>query len=325
MSSGLSAGRVWVRLPNWLGDVVMALPLLRALKADSPDTELTLVGKSAFAPLVERLAVADRFVALPPKGAGYYRAFYRRRAQRPDRYLLLTRSLRGDLEAWLAGGQRRLGLVRPGDFRPLLTDAFKLPADTDLTAVHQTTLWERMARYFGVEAAFDYAPLHGTAPRSGARVGLICGSENSPEKRWPVASWRGLVERLLTAQPGIDIALYGTPGDREITDRVCADLDSARVVNRAGETDLPAFCDALAGCAVVCCNDTGGMHLANVLGSPVVALFGPTNPVRTGPAFAAPRTVLQPDGCPATGGAPIENIGVDRCAAAVLAALSAEG
>ena len=50
-------------------------------------------------------------------------------------------------------------------------------------------------------------------------------------------------------------------------------------------------------------NDTGGMHLANALGVPVIALFGPTNPVRTGPVFAAPVRILQPPGCPPTGGA----------------------
>jgi ADP-heptose:LPS heptosyltransferase len=68
------------------------------------------------------------------------------------------------------------------------------------------------------------------------------------------------------------------------------------------------FAEALSGCTVVVCNDTGGMHLANLLGVPVVAVYGPTNPVRTGPIFEAPRAIVQPHGCPLTGGVALANL-----------------
>ena len=74
----------------------------------------------------------------------------------------------------------------------------------------------------------------------------------------------------------------------------------------------------IARCAVLACNDTGGMHLANMLGVPVVAVFGPTNPVRTGPVFEARAAVLQPPGCPATGGADIAGVTAERVTAAVI-------
>ena len=65
------------------------------------------------------------------------------------------------------------------------------------------------------------------------------------------------------------------------------------------------------------CNDTGGMHLANMMGTPVVVVFGPTNPVRTGPIFDAPKHILQPEDCPATGGLAIDGVTADRVLAAV--------
>jgi heptosyltransferase II len=89
------------------------------------------------------------------------------------------------------------------------------------------------------------------------------------------------------------------------------------VENRAGKTSLVEFAAALTECAVLVTNDTGGMHLANALGVPLVALFGPTNPVRTGPVFAAPATLLQPPGCPATGGASLSNLEPERVIAAI--------
>lgn len=317
--------RFWVRLPNWLGDVVMALPVLRAIRAARPDFEFTLIGKAAFQPLVERMGVADHFIPLPERGPGYFRAFYEKRKQYPETYLLLTNSLRGDLEAFLTRCLQRFGMVRPGKRRPLLTDAYRLPDKIDETRMHQTLVWEQMARSYGLREPLDYKPLDGYGIERGAQgVGLICGTENSPEKRWPVAHWRSLIESLLASVPEIRIVLYGTPGDRPITEAVAQGFDCEQVVDRAGQTNLSEFCDELSACAVVCCNDTGGMHLANMLGTPVVAIFGPTNPVRTGPVFDAPKAVLQPEGCPVTGGMPIDAVSPEKARDTALTFLKGE-
>lgn len=314
--------RFWVRLPNWLGDVVMALPVLRAIREARPDFHFTLIGKQAFAPLVERMGVADSFMPLPPRGGGYFRAFWQMRKDYPDTYLILTNSIRGDLEAWLTGCAQRFGMVRPGKRRPLLTHPFHLPDSIDESQVHQTMVWERMARKYGLKAPLDYAPVaKPDSNRESRQVGLICGTENSPEKRWPVEHWRALIEGLLDSVSDVRIVLFGTPGDRTITEAVARGFDPGQVVDRAGQTNLSEFCDELSACAVVCCNDTGGMHLANMLGTPVVAVFGPTNPVRTGPVFEAPKVILQPEGCPATGGMAIDRVAPGRARGAVLSFL----
>src|ERR1019366_1151647 len=171
--------RVFVRLPNWLGDVVMTLPLLRALRASRPDAELTLIAKPQFLPLLESWGVAERLHPLPPQGLGYFAHFWRLRRAYPDTWLLFTNSLRGDLEARLAGCPQRFGLVRSGKHRPLLTHAYRVPADFDERAHHQLELWENFLRHFGLAAAPDRTPVASScvSPVPGAApIGLICGS-----------------------------------------------------------------------------------------------------------------------------------------------------
>lgn len=304
--------RIWIRMPNWLGDVVMALPLLRALRKGRPDMEITLIGKAAFKPLFDRLEVGDQFIPLPKQGRGYFSEFYKQRHQYPDCYLLFTNSFRSDLEAFLTRCDQRLGMLRPGKKRPLLTAPYPLPAAIDETKVHQTKVWEDMFRHYGLLEALDTTALaRNVDAQARPQIGLICGTENSPEKRWPVSHWRQLVEQVIATHPDVEILLFGTPADDAITREVATDFPTDRITNLAGKTNLDEFCDGLKHCRAIVCNDTGGMHLANMLGTPVVAIFGPTNPVRTGPVFDAPAAILQPEGCPATGGMPIDQVTAD--------------
>jgi ADP-heptose:LPS heptosyltransferase/lauroyl/myristoyl acyltransferase len=289
--------RVYVRLPNWLGDVVMALPLLRALREGRPDAEVTLVGKPQFRALLERWKIADRYETLPPAGRGYFAHFRGLRAAYPDVWVLFTNSARGDIEAWLARSPQRFGIVRRGKRRPLLTHAYHVPGDFDERAHHQLELWEAFVRHFGLQAPVDRSPVL-PAPLAGAGIGLIAGSENNPEKRWPVGHWR----ELIAAFPQEKFTLFGTANDQAITREIASDFGD-RVEDLAGRTSLPEYAERLRACRLLVTNDTGGMHLANALGVPLIALFGPTNPVRTRPVFSAPVTILQPPGCPPTGGA----------------------
>jgi heptosyltransferase-2 len=307
--------RIWIRLPNWLGDVVMALPLLRALRASRPDAEFTVVAKPQFLPLLADWAVADKLHALPPRGPGYFLHFWKLRAEFPDVWLLFTNSLRGDLEARLTCCRQRFGLIRRGKSRPLLSHAYRVPSDFNESTHHQLELWENFLRHFGLSGAPDRVPLSTLSSQlsTDQPIGLICGSENAPEKRWPVAHWRTLIE----AFPAERFVLLGTANDAPITAAVAAGFDSGRIENLAGRTTLPEFAARLRTCRLLVTNDTGGMHLANALGVPLIALFGPTNPLRTGPVFTAPTRILQPTACPPTGGAPLANLTPETVATAL--------
>lgn len=326
LARGLTAAphrtRIWIRLPNWLGDVVMALPLLRALRVSRPDAEIVLVAKKQFLPLLESWRIADRCHALPPRGFGYFFRFWRLRSEYPDVWLLFTNSLRGDFEAWLTGCRQRLGIMRVGKRRPLLSHVYRVPAEFDERTHHQLELWENFLRHFGLNAPPDRSPLStfNSQLSTNQPIGLICGSENNPEKRWPVAHWRALIE----AFPAERFVLFGTVNDQPITSAIAAGFAASRIENLAGKTTLPVYAERLRACRLLVTNDTGGMHLANALGVPLIALFGPTNPIRTGPVFAGPTRILQPPGCPAAGGAALANLAPETIAALVRDLLAAE-
>ncbi len=308
--------RIWVRLPNWLGDAVMALPLLRALRVSRPDAEINVLGSARLLPVIAAAGVADRLHPLPRRGsAGYFLYFWRLRQAYPDVWILFTNSFRGDAEARLAGCPQRFGIVRSGRPRPLLSHRYSLPAGFDEAGHHQLKLWEDFLKHFGLAVPPDLAPLPAGLGPLGApgAIGLIAGSENDPAKRWPVAHWRRLIEAL----PAERFVLFGTPGDRPIAAAVAAEFPAGRIEDLAGKTDLEAFAGRLRSCRLLVSNDTGGMHLANALGVPVIALFGPTNPVRTGPVFSAPYRILQPPGCPAHGGENLSGLDPETVIAAV--------
>lgn len=313
--------RIWIRLPNWLGDVVMALPLLRALRVSRPDAEIVLVAKTPFIPLLESWRIADRCHALPPRGPGYFLHFWRLRSEYPDVWLLFTNSLRGDSEAWLTGCRQRFGLVRAGKPRPLLSHFYRVAAGFDERTHHQLELWENFLRHFGLNTPPDRSPLSTFNSQLSTNwpIGLICGSENNPEKRWPVANWRALIE----AFPAERFVLFGTLNDQPITSAIAAGFNATLIENLAGKTSLPAYAERLLTCRLLVTNDTGGMHLANALGVPLIALFGPTNPIRTRPVFTGPTRIVQPPGCPSTGGGSLAELTPGAVAGAVRNALAA--
>lgn len=299
--------RLWIRMPNWLGDVVMAIPLIRAIRVSRPDAEITLVARKQFIPLLESAGIADELHPLPARGWQYWRHFWQLRRRHIDVWILFTNSFRGDLEARLSGTRQRFGIVRPGKRRPLLSHAYVVPADCDERTHHQLELWENFLRHFGLHSTPDRTPLSSSLPVSherDLRIGLIPGSENNPEKRWPVKHWRALIEGL----PEASFVILGTPNDLPIANSVAAGFEASRVENLAGKTDLLGFASALQSLRLLVTNDTGGMHLANALGVSLIALFGPTNPVRTGPVFSGLASILQPSQCPPTGGGDLMNL-----------------
>lgn len=284
-----------IRLPNWLGDICMALPIIRALQAnvlrDNPSAQFTLLMLPQYVSLMQKLEITGKCEALPKKGAGYFMRCLTRRGQF-DAHILFTNSQRGDLEAWLMGAKARFGVAMPNRQRRLLTDRYVLNANFDQETMHQTALWVDYAKHFGWLEAPMLAPYSNVQPVAENNIALICGSSNAPEKRWGIQNWQQLIQQLVTQFD--QVTLLGTAEDRVICDQVQSVVaDTNKVQSLAGKTSLSGLVDVMRQQRLVIGNDTGGLHLANVLGVPVMGIFGPTNPVRTKPIHHAPVVVVQ--------------------------------
>ena len=125
---------------------------------------------------------------------------------------------------------------------------------------------------------------------SGKKI-LLCPGARWMNKRWPVDWFRQLAQMLCSAYPDHRIEVIGGPDDVELGEQICAVLP-AQCQNFAGRTSLREMVELIRSADLLVTNDTGPMHIAAALGVPVVSLFGPTNPKRTGP-YGAGMAALQ--------------------------------
>ncbi len=278
----------FVRMPNWLGDTIMAIPVLQAIRKGRPDVKFTLVCKSQFIPLLKKFSLGEEFITLPEHSIFYFYKFKKLLTTKPENYLLFTNSLRGDLEAFISGSKQRFGMEKKGRRRPLLSHVFN-PSLIDgirVDDLHQTDLLKKMAIFFGLQEKVSSDPF--CLPKNNRKfykVGMVPGSSNSPEKRWPAGNWVSLIQKLSALNEALTFHLYGTEEDKKITSYISSQCRAGCVFDEAGKTNLSQLTDELSSCSLVIGNDTGSMHLANMVSTPVVVLFGPTNARKTKPFF----------------------------------------
>ena len=300
----MAATTVVVRGPNWLGDTVMALPALAALRAGMPGARITFVGR--WASLLRGQGVADDLIEYP-RDRRRRRALNRALAGDPaDLALLLPTSFEAALAAWRWRARRRIGFDGDGR-RPLLTGAEPRP----LPRQHQIDEYRRLVEALGIAAPADRPRLAvppdaaaehavaallrdaGIAP--GAKpVGLHLGVAGGAAKRWPVESFAALADRLSAA--GLAPLLLGGPEDAPLAGRALAAARSAppSLVGKDRPALLPHLLARLGG---LVSGDTGVAHLAAALGVPTVTLFGPTDPALTAPRGPAADLVVGPAPC----------------------------
>ena len=296
--------RLVVRLPNWLGDAVMAVPALVAVRGALPQTHLALAGDSSVLPVFEEESAVrpEQLVAISKSTAQSVL-----REGRFDTILLLTNSFRTAWVARQSGIPARWGYAA-GARGPLLTKAVRRSRE----GVHQSEYYLRLVHglgLYGTPEGLQYTegiaaspPLpqlgvtestrtratwlleqHGLPPGT-VTVGFAPGAAYGHAKRWPPDRVARVIERLFRER-GIRAVLVGAAGDREagraIESTLPADIG---VVNLIGRTDLRLLMGVIRACRAFVSNDSGAMHLAAALGIPVTAIFGPTNERATAPA-----------------------------------------
>jgi heptosyltransferase-2 len=302
--------RLVVRAPNWLGDAVMALPALGAVRAAFPDTRIAIAAMASIAPIFEEDTPADQDELIPLGGADFVRAPARHQAGeghgRPrkevaalaagkfDAVLLLPNSFRAAWIARSAGIPERWGYG--ANLRGwLLTRAIAKPKDRHL---HQSAYYRELARGLGIEVPESLPRLTvraETASRAGALlarngvagstavVGFAPGAAGGHAKRWPPRRFAELVARV-SKERGAVCVLVGAQADRDAAREIESSLPAdVRPVNLIGRTDLRLLAGVLARCGAFVSNDSGAMHLAAAVGVPVAAIFGPTDDRVTAP------------------------------------------
>jgi ADP-heptose:LPS heptosyltransferase len=281
--------KIILRMPNWLGDAVMLIPCIRAVRRARPDGQITLLLKPNLIPFFGSLHIADHIVPLKKGSMEYYRQLLRCRRSKPDFFLRFVNSERGDIETLFLNAKLTLAQRFLHRKRPLFSDSVTM--DRKSSERHQVENSHYWFEKMGYSGPWDLSPIDLKIEKTDA-IGLICGSANHPLKRWPVPNWIGLIEILLQKTTST-VILFGTNSDAAITQEIRDKFpNEIRLVDRAGKTDTLELAREIAACKLVIGNDTGGAHLSNSLAVPTVSLFGPTDPNEARPFFNAPACVI---------------------------------
>jgi len=272
--------------PRWVGDMVMAQCLFSALKQLYPNAGIDVMAPAWAAPLVGRMPEVRQQIEMPvPSGKlelGVRRRFGRMLKGRYDMAYVLPGSLKSALIPFFAGIPKRVGHLREMRYG-LLTDIVPLPKKQKRRTAHGFFSLARGGSFQAPKLTVDgtnQAELlarHGLA--QGAFVAMMPGAEFGPAKRWPSASYAGLARAMMAK--GLRVALFGSRNDSAVTAEI-AEL-APGCVDLAGKTQLVDAIDLIAAARLAVSNDSGLMHVAAAVGTPVVAVYGSTSPENTPP------------------------------------------
>ncbi len=281
--------RILIRASNWLGDSVISVPAVRAIKAGRPDAQVTVAAPAKIASAWKLIAEVDEVIPLPERSL--FSTVQSLKKQAPfDVAILLPNSLRVALEVWLAAVPRRVGYH--GHHRCWLLNQI-VPEHQQLGPPrHQAHHYLDLARALGAPARLDAISPNESKPSSGSplrKVGLCPGAEYGPTKRWLPERFAEVAMTVSGQLPARWI-LFGTAKEAEMG-AVIAEKLGDHCVNRIGQTTLDQLIVELRECELLLTNDTGTMHLATLLGVPVVAIFGSTEPALTGPLGSGHRVL----------------------------------
>lgn len=291
--------RILIIKPSSLGDIVHALPTLAALRRRFPLAHMTWLVKRQWAGLLERVEGLDAVWSVEPTLHGWLSQVPRLRGADFDLAVDLQGLFRSGVMAWLAGCPTRVGFANGREGSPFFYTQRVSAPSPDMHAVDRYLLVaEALGASVQGEPAFHFRTLdedregvarllsrHGLPPShtpytKGAWIAVNVAAR-WPTKRWPAAYFAAAIDQLQREGMG-PVALIGGPDERSAAQAVKA-LTKTELVDLTGETHpglLPAL---LKSAALLLTNDSGPMHVAAAVGTPVVALFGPTSPMRTGP------------------------------------------
>ncbi len=303
---------ILVRSVNWLGDAILTLPAIRQVRRFFPQATLTILAVDRVAPVfVHQPDVAEiiRYQSKPPASSWrqWWQGIAALRRRRFDLAVLFPNSLESALVAWLAGIPHRIGYNTDGRSF-LLTQHVHGPEK--MAGVHQVYRHQGILRAFG-RVAGDGLPELSTTPAEQAAatalltaagwqpgrklIGLSPGATDGPAKQWFPERFAA-VATTLQEKFGADVVLLGAAGDQEVARRIATVMPTPPL-NLVGWTDVRTAFAVLQYLDVLISNDSGLMHAAAALWTPVVAIFGSTDPFATGPFTPYASVLWRPLPC----------------------------
>lgn len=294
--------RILIVKPSAMGDIVHALPFLHLLRKRFPTAEISWMVVPAFASLLQGHHLLDhvllfdrrRFANLwrnPSAVGGLFRFARSLRQAQFDLVIDLQGLLRSGWITWQTRARTRIGFGYAREGAPAF---YTHRVSTHSHERHAIERYLDVAEQLGCgrgPVVFDFDVPEAARTRVRELVGdrpyaVICPTTNWPTKRWPTERFIQLVQPL---EERFDLRSV-IAGGPDVADMPFGD----RAVNLGGKTDLKELVALIEGASLVIANDSGPMHIAAALDRPLVTIFGPTNPVRTGP-YGRPDAVLQLD------------------------------
>jgi lipopolysaccharide heptosyltransferase II len=285
--------KILVRATNWVGDAILALPALQAIRAREPNAQISILGRRWVAALYRGQGIADELLVLEdaPDPAALLRS------KHFDAAILLQNAFHAAWLTWRAGIPHRIGYARDGRSF-LLTQPVVVPAANEIPA-HESYYYLELLRRAGwldklpqvanirlhVETSerdvADKRLLDAGVRKGVWRIAIAPGAAYGSAKCWPPQRFASLADTLID-RFNADVILFGAPSERDITARIASEMRH-RPVNFAGQTTIDQLPAHFAVCDLFIGNDSGAMHVAAAVGMPVVAIFGPTDPYGTAP------------------------------------------
>jgi lipopolysaccharide heptosyltransferase II len=297
--------KILVRAPNWVGDAVMAIPALEAIRRAHANSEIVILARPAVADLYHDQPFADRILEYDNRGRhrgwlGREKLIGELRRERLDLAILLQNAFEAAWLVWRAGIPARVGYARDGR-GPLLTKPVRVPGDREIPR-HESHYYLELVRRAGwIELRGEIAPIrlgvaksaHEAAEESLLRAGvsggawrcaIAPGASYGAAKCWQPERFAALADRLIS-ECGADVVLFGTPGEKEMAARICSSM-KCRAISLVGKTSMRDLAALFSACTIFIGNDSGAMHVAAAAGLPVIGIFGPTDPEGTAPVTA---------------------------------------
>lgn len=307
--------KILIRATNWVGDAILALPALRAVRSKFPEAEIAVLARPYVADIYRDQDICNQLIAYDSrKHAGFFgreRLAAELRAQKFNLALLLQNAFDAAWLAWRAGIPERIGYARDGRSF-LLTKPIPVPKTGEIPPHERFYYLELLRRAGWIDSlpddsyislnvsdlsrkrAEEFLAQSGVRPNS-LRIAIGAGASYGSAKCWPPSRFAELANRL-QPESDADVILFGTAAEAAVTRAISSELRRPPIdlTEKTSIADLPAL---LSQCHLFIGNDSGAMHVAAAVGLPVVAVFGPTDPYGTAPVTSRCTIVQEKPYC----------------------------